>query len=137
MVKGLLLLINLINITTVKKRVNSPIGYKAVISIANTNLESLKYIQFLCGGKIITDAPRRGYEYKKQLYILRITGFENIKGLLEQILPFLIIKKHKGEILLQYINSRLNKRDIKCRYRLHDTKELMLIQAIRCRDNKV
>lgn len=74
------------------------------LSITNNNLEFLKFIQrTVCGGKLYSYVRKRN-EQTKQVYDLRFRVLE-IKDLLPQIIPFLIVKKNRAVRALERLNN--------------------------------
>lgn len=77
-----------------------------VLRIVNTNREALDKIGAFLGGWVTTQhIPKRPNEHT--LYVLSATGRENIKWILENCLPFLIIKRNQAIVLLQFVTRRL------------------------------
>ena len=76
-----------------------------MIKIGNTNRALLLKIRNLLGvGKIVKSGEPK--ERRKQGYELRIIGYKSCIGLIQKMLPHLIVKKKQAEIILQYYETR-------------------------------
>jgi hypothetical protein len=52
---------------------------------------------------------KKGKDYWKDCYILRAFNFKTIKAVCELLIPYLISKKPHAELLLRFVNARLEK----------------------------
>lgn len=82
-------------ITGTLNAVGQPHFYAA---IANTNLELLEWIQVRVGGVI--DEKRRSAIATKTCYELSFRSIENLIRFLEEVQPYLRVKKRKVDIVL-------------------------------------
>jgi hypothetical protein len=83
------------------------------LSITNTNLEVLEWLKSTVGVghiRLVTKDQRRATEKWKQAYAWRITASGHIVALLQQIKPYLIIKRAQCQALLAYISYRHDSR---------------------------
>lgn len=72
------------------------------IKIGNTNLEWINYLrEFLGIGNITTNGVKFQEHNWKKAYIIVIGGWQDIHDLLEQIIPYLIIKRKQAELLYE------------------------------------
>ncbi len=76
------------------------------IQIANTDLKCLKWMQNTIGTGGITIIAKQKDGWK-QCYRLNLTGLKSISYFLEQILPFLKIKKDSACLIKQFCDLRL------------------------------
>jgi hypothetical protein len=75
-----------------------------MFDIVNTNLEVLKAINNLVNGKIKYKTKQIGC---KQVYLIQLQDYKQIKSILEILLPYLIVKKKQAELMIEFCNSRL------------------------------
>jgi hypothetical protein len=75
------------------------------VVIYNTNLELLKRVQSIIGGRLSKNA--KATERKVPSYALWIHQIMQIKKILEELTPYLITKRRRAELLLKYINRRI------------------------------
>ena len=75
------------------------------ISIANTNKDMLHWLQRIWNldTKLLF---RKGNEKNKDVWTLRVENKHAIRLMLNEILPYLIIKRKNAELLLDFINHR-------------------------------
>lgn len=92
--------------TKTKFKEKEYISYRPIVTITNTVLEPLKFVQSYFGGKIVLKKPTGCM--KKICYSVRFRG-KHSKLILEEVLPYLIIKKQKAIELLEYVNIRYGK----------------------------
>jgi len=79
-----------------------------IVYITNTSLGLLQYIKKLLGGGNIK--PHQNATAKRRAsWRWRLSGYSNIKMLLEQILPYLFVKKRVAELVIEYTISRLQR----------------------------
>jgi hypothetical protein len=85
--------------------------YTPTLKLYNTN-ESLVYkFKDLVGlGNIYKHSYYDNPKFK-QSYIWRLQRIDDVKCVLENIIPYLPIKKEQAILLLEYVNLRLSKKD--------------------------
>lgn len=114
------------------KRLINPFCYRAMIWVSNTNHESLLYIRDTLGfGKIMVGTSKNSELSRKRIYNFRIHNMTCIKKLLDEILEYLIIKRERAIIMLEYINSRLSKVNLNSYHKPYTKHELDLVRKIR------
>lgn len=99
-------------ITLKKKRRkdNGNINYIPLTVINNTNLEFLERIKEICGCGTIA---QQSSSYTKKhpnwnlIYRLEIKGSFNVKTLLKQVYPYLIIKRKHAEIVMRICEENI------------------------------
>jgi len=78
------------------------------IKIGNTDIEWIDYIKQILGkGNTLSNGVRFEETNWKKAYILVVNGWQDVHDLLEQIIPYLIIKKRHGELLFEASNIHL------------------------------
>ena len=78
---------------------NKSLAYRAFFNIANTHVPLLEFLKSVMGGKII--------EMKNKCFTLNFTANE-IRNLIPQLLPHLIVKKKQAEVLLDFLEKQSN-----------------------------
>jgi hypothetical protein len=102
------------------------IALHPTVYFTNTNRESVETLRgWLRTGSTVVSHQKRGY---KDTYILHITGMGNIVRLLTCLLPYLIIKRRRAEILLEYCRSRTERKPGENRH--YSLTELELYSAL-------
>jgi len=75
------------------------------VYFTNTNQEVIRTIRgWLCCGCV---ARRRQLRPHKDMHVLTISGTRNVESLLKRLLPYLIVKRARAEIMIDYCESRL------------------------------
>lgn len=75
-----------------------------LIMITNTNKDLINHLKTLLHGPTIkTSRTPEG----KDVWVLQIAKLLDVKALLEQITPYLFVKKRQAELLLEFCNLRL------------------------------
>jgi len=88
-----------------RARSDHSVSLLPLISIANTDREQMEWLHGLLQGSILlTSTGRRGC---KTAYILQLSQLRNVKSLLEQLLPYLRVKKRQAQLVLEFCNIRL------------------------------
>jgi hypothetical protein len=90
-----------------KKKNGTWDGYQNQIAITNTNLDFLKHAQKLMKGRI---RPIHKKDKRRSCFQLRICSQSEIINILEQILPYLIVKKTKALKMLKFLRSHCDLR---------------------------
>ena len=78
--------------------------YTVRLIVINTDLRLLEWIESNYGGSI---KSRTKYINRKQCYNWVLFSF-NAANLLKNCLPYLIVKKQRAEILIEFMNSKLD-----------------------------
>jgi hypothetical protein len=99
-----------------------------VVYFTNTNLEVITTIRnWLCAGAIVVSrSKKRNY---RDTHVLHITGIRNIMRLLKAVSPYLIVKRERAALMMQFCESRLGERGPEGRR--FNQKELKLNRQIR------
>ena len=94
-----------------------------VISISNTKKELMVWLSTnVAGCTIKTDYDT---EKRKDVFAFQIARLLDVQALLEQVLPFLIVKKRQAELVLEFCNVRLQDKWMEYNPRLFEiTKEV-------------
>ena len=76
-----------------------------IISIANTKKELMTWLSTNIAGCTL----KQGYDSRnrKDVFTFQIARLLDVKALLEQVLPYLIVKRRQAELLLEFCNLRL------------------------------
>lgn len=91
------------------------IKYCSTINVVNNNLTIINEIIKICdelGVGFHLQEKERKSENHAQSYELITRKFKTIKKLMEVILPYLVGKKAQAEIVLRFVNKRLEKMNI-------------------------
>ena len=84
------------------------------ITITNSNLELLQYTQGLIQGKIRDHMM--GNKNHKRTYILSLTKQEEILWFLNKLFPYLIEKKNKAKLMIDWCEARIENGKKKKKY---------------------
>lgn len=79
------------------------------VSVANTSLELIDWIIERFGGRVYPYKKREGW---KQVYLVKWTSKEDIGYLLNQIIDYMIIKRKLADIMLEYLESDIQKQNV-------------------------
>ena len=87
--------------------------YAPLISIYNTDVRMMnRIIEIVKHGSIYNDesskSKNRNYKTK---YIYNIASIRAVKQLLEQVVPYLMVKKERGELILELIDIKENSKN--------------------------
>lgn len=77
-----------------------------LITITNTNKELIDHLHAILNGSTIKTHGRLGIG-DKDVWVLQIARILDVKALLEQIAPYLFVKKRQAGLLLEFCNLRL------------------------------
>lgn len=97
------------SLTLVHRKRNEMRGWESIephVRISNTNLELMKHLSVLLGARPYASHGRPKSHWKPQ-YTIGISAFAEIEALLERIIPYLVIKRRRAEIMLRLIRRRL------------------------------
>jgi len=83
------------------------------IRISNTNVELLRKVSEITGGKIYLSSKNNR---KKKVYVCQINDKAKIVEILEQLFPFLIEKKKRASKIIEFCKSRINRPSLKSGY---------------------
>jgi len=82
--------------------------YEPQVIIANTDKRMVDFAIDLCGGWVAI--PKKIKDHHKQQYHWKITG-DDMRQLLSDVLPYLILKKKQAEIVLSFPNYQHERRN--------------------------
>lgn len=77
------------------------INYNSIVSVANTDIRLIKWLQENFGGNFFT--AKQATPRNKIPYVWRLLKKKDIELLLLAIMPYLIIKKERAAILLDFV----------------------------------
>lgn len=77
------------------------------IQVANTVYEFVEKALELTNGRLTT--IKKATKNLKTMYIAKLHGFEVLRDLLEEIYPYLIVKKNQADIMLDWLDWRLSR----------------------------
>lgn len=98
-----------------------------VVYFTNTNLEVITTIRnWLEAGAIVVSRSRKNY---RDTHVLHITGIRNIRRLLKAVSQYMIVKRERAALMIQFCESRLGVRGPEGRR--FNRKELKLYREIR------
>lgn len=105
------------------------IQYKPRVVVSNTEKSLLNWLQEEFGGSVtFYTSPKKATH--RERYLWRVISLQHIKELLSGCLPFLIIKKEKAILLLQYIEIRLSSIEEKGRNAKYGDAEIEIYDKI-------
>ena len=94
---------------SMRKGMRFRLSLHPVVYFTNTNLEAIRSIRaWLGAGAIIVSRQKKAFY--RDTHVLDITGIRNIRMLLTAVSPYLIVKKHRADLMLQFCSSRLGER---------------------------
>lgn len=99
------------SLTLAHRKRNQARGWDSIephITITNTDLRLMRYLSSLLNAQTYTSHQRAKNHWKPQ-YSISFSAFADIAALLERIMPYLIIKRRRAEIMLRLIRRRLAK----------------------------
>jgi len=99
-----------ITIEKKQRKDSGNINYMPLIIINNTNLEFLKKIKEICRcGTVVQHSPSyvKKHPNWNPTYRLEIKGSFNVKTLLKQVYPYLIIKRKHAEIVMRVCEENI------------------------------
>jgi len=99
-----------------------------VVYFTNTNLEVITTIRNWLGAGAVVLSRSRKKNYR-DTHVLHITGIRNITRLLKVVSPYLIVKRERATLMIQFCESRLGERGPEGRR--FNQKELKLYREIR------
>jgi hypothetical protein len=82
--------------------------YEYRLKIGNTDLRLMQWLISNVGGKYYTETNRNKDKHKT-LHQWRTTGINNTKKVLEEVVPFLVLKQEQAKILLKYFEAESTK----------------------------
>jgi len=92
-------------IRSLKRRRNRQID--TLVRIDSTNLDILLLLQSYFGGTVIVQ--NRSDVHRQKIYAWQLRDKNDIAYMIEQILPYLKLKRKQAALLMQYCKSRLEK----------------------------
>jgi hypothetical protein len=84
--------------------------YNTRLSITNTDLALINWLQDTFSGKIYVIPPDKNHLGKKPVYRWHLNKKQEILNLLIDILPYLRLKKLQAELVIDYISNNLDGR---------------------------
>lgn len=81
--------------------------YRPSIHVNNTNLEILDWLQQHFGGHV-RDISEHKLEYRKDIFVWKLTKISEIEAFTMVVYPFLIIKKKHAQTMLNFIMREWN-----------------------------
>jgi len=111
------------------ERRHKKVDLQPLIIIGNTNKRLLK--KFYDIVKLGHFYPRKPRPKQKDVWIWTTTSFEECQFILENVLPYLLSKRKQGEVVLEFIKSRID-RGIKEVVSIpYSRKEFLCVEKIR------
>lgn len=98
------------SLTLAHRKRNEERGWESIepnVRISNTNLALMEYLSALLGARSYVALGRPKSHWKPQ-YTISISAFAEIAALLERIMPYLVIKHRRAEIMLHLVRRRLS-----------------------------
>lgn len=90
---------------------NADDGYMPVLTVCNTDQRVLRSMWDTLGiGRWVEVPNINHYTGRPTLYRLIVTRAEALKDVLEILIPHLVIKQKQAELVLRFLNSRLERR---------------------------
>lgn len=83
--------------------------FTPVIKISNTDIRIIDWLKDKLEGLNLFNDVKPETETQKKVNNLQISGPPSVQALLEQIYPYMIIKKDKAEVIMQFTSTRINK----------------------------
>lgn len=84
------------------------LGYE--VSIKNTNMRTLYAINGKVKGRLV---EKSNGENSKKVYSLILNNLKGINCFLVEMVPYLLIKRHQAELMIDFCQSRLNRKGTK------------------------
>lgn len=84
--------------------------YIGIMTASNTDLDALHSIVAMCGGGKVQMQDKRSHPLHRPTY-RTLWSHGQIRELLPQIQPYLLIKRQQAELLLEFLNSKVNGRN--------------------------
>jgi len=85
-------------------------GYIGTLQVASTNKQLTEWIKKNCGGRIKIDTRKAGLNHKPGHHWIALAC--DTCYILEQVMPYLIIKKKHAKILIAYRKTVQNNRQV-------------------------
>lgn len=99
------------HIGLVERKKHKSTSYQLTFMICNTDKKVLKSIRSKIGGRWVKSINISPYIGRPFLYRIIVQKQETMKHILNKLIPLLIVKKKQAELVLEYINIRLKKRE--------------------------
>lgn len=105
--------------------------YRAYLSIVSTNKMVMKFIKTHLEKYVALNIGCIGtYQQKNEKHnsftLLSVSKFEHLISVLQEIEPYLIIKREQSKIVMSFVNSRIQKRNLKHKGSDITAKEILL-----------
>ena len=93
-----------------RKENRSGYRYQPTLSVANTNYPALETLQRMCGNGRISQTNKLHNEHHKMGFRLQFSS-DQIRLILPQLVPYLVIKKSQAEYVLEFLAFRVKGRN--------------------------
>ena len=116
----------------IQKR-SSGIYYHPRVQATNTSQEVLETIKMMTGCGCIV-SPEKTVEHWKPIHTWIVNNHQYSRAVLEAVLPYLRVKRKQAEILIEFIDCKLEVPTCNSRYRLDD--QARLFEKIKALNSK-
>lgn len=96
-------------LTLAHRRRNEERGWENIephLSISNTDPNLMQYLSQLLGAPFYAAREKRNHKWKQSL-IISISAFVELEALLSRVIPYLVVKRRRAEIMLALVRRRL------------------------------
>jgi len=109
--------------------------YVPEVSVANTSLEFMEKVAPMLKTNLI---PVNWWRYRNNKLALaaRQRSMKKIREILSSILPFLIIKRRRAELLIEYCQIRESMTNTDRRLGVHDSREYVIYSLLKMLNKK-
>lgn len=94
-----------------RKESRAGFSYEALMNVSGTELEALRQIAVMCGNGKVQVQDKRSSEKHKPLYRI-VFSANQIRHLLPQIRPYLLVKHRQADIVLTFLSERQSGRNV-------------------------
>ena len=98
-----------------RPRARNGISIGTSLKIVNTNLDLLNGLNNIVLGKIYR-STRKKEDRGSDVFVWAINDKKTIVDILQQLLPYLIVKKDRAEKMIEFCLSRINRKSYKAGY---------------------
>lgn len=78
------------------------------VGIANTNLGLIEWLKSKFADLVVYDYVRPATETQKECHYLQITQPASVQALLEQTAPYMLVKRERAELVMEFTRTRIN-----------------------------
>jgi len=111
--------------------------YQPYIEITNLNKDLIDYISSKIPYAFKFTRPRTRINSRwRDAYTVQVTGLTHIIELLEQIKPYLIVKRQHAEVMIEYCKSRLRHCFANGKEKSYTEREIQLYKKLRTLNSK-